>query len=58
MLWNDDQIADLDENKMKSAKKLDECKNCIFNDRCPGIPKDYMEVFKNVSVVPIKREIQ
>jgi radical SAM protein with 4Fe4S-binding SPASM domain len=43
--WN------LDQSWME---KINQCKSCDLYSTCRGIPKDYLEVYKNIKLSPIK----
>jgi len=44
MYWPE-MRTDLDKKKFEGTIRIEKCKNCKFKDKCPGIPKDYYELF-------------
>jgi MoaA/NifB/PqqE/SkfB family radical SAM enzyme len=47
---------DLRENELKQKIKFPKCKECIMNNKCSGIYKQYLEVYRNeLDLFPIKK---
>ena len=51
------KIKDYDFLDIKEKRKAPKCKECMFNNCCIGVWKEYIEQFKNcLDLYPIKKE--
>ncbi|MFW6024899.1 MAG: radical SAM protein [Candidatus Woesearchaeota archaeon] len=47
------KVNDFEESRSKGKLKLDNCSNCLLNDKCEGILKSYYKQFDSLKVFPI-----
>ena len=55
MVWKDSK-TDLDKKKFEGSMKFPECEKCVYKNRCPGIPEEYVKLFPNERPVPMLHE--
>jgi len=49
-------VSDLDKTANSNKIKGDVCKNCIFNERCSGLDKAYVDIFGWTGIENVKRK--